>query len=226
MADALLSQWYRDLPHFKTGDDPDLWAGRMHQALRSLRRKIRNRYSEGTLQRLLTNPSAEVRRASVLALGLTGTISSNAALAQALHDSDDLTAKTASDSLWEIWFRAGCDDANIELQRILHLTNECDIMAGLDSIIKQWPDFAEPWNQRAIQWFERGEYKRSIADCKQALAYNPHHFAAQLGMAECYLKLRKYNAALRSFRNALDMNPTLEHVQGMIRVLEKAVEGG
>ena len=224
MPEALLVEWYRGLPHFKTGDDPDLWAGRMHKALRSFRRRIRLRYTEGTLQRMLDNPSAEVRRAVVLALGLAGTIQSNAALARVLHDSDELTARTASDSLWEIWFRGGPDEANAELQRILHLQEGIKMLEGLTAFVREHPDFAEAWNQRAILWFQNSEYQRSIADCQRALQLNPHHFGAQAGMGECYLKMRKFNAALRAFKLALEMNPTLDHLTATIEALQNAVD--
>jgi tetratricopeptide (TPR) repeat protein len=224
VADALLLEWYRGLPHFKNGDDPDLWAGRMHKALRGFRRRIRLRYSEGTLQRMLDHPSAEVRRAAVLALGLAGTIQSNPALAKVLHDEDELTARTASDSLWEIWFRGGPQDANSELQRILHLPEGIQTLEGLTKFIGEWPDYAEAWNQRAILWFQNEEYKRSLADCQRALRLNPHHFGAQAGMGQCYLKMRKFNAALRAFKLALEMNPTLDHLTGTIEALQNAVD--
>lgn len=224
MPEALLVEWYRGLPHFKTGDDPDLWAGRMHKALRSFRRRIRLRYTEGTLQRMLDSPSTEVRRAVVLALGLAGTIQSNAALARVLHDPDELTARTASDSLWEIWFRGGPDEANAELQRILHLQEGIKMLEGLTTFVREHPDFAEAWNQRAILWFQNSEYQRSIADCQRALQLNPHHFGAQAGMGECYLKMRKFNAALRAFKLALEMNPTLDHLTATIEALQNAVD--
>ena len=226
VADALLLEWYRGLPHFKTGDDPDLWASRMHKALRGLRRRIRLRYNEGTLQRMLESPSAEMRRAAVLALGLAGTIQSNAALAKVLHDDDDLTARTASDSLWEIWFRGGSNEANSELQRVLHLADGAQMLDGLTTFVREWPEFAEAWNQRAILWFQNEQYQRSIADCQRTLQLNPHHFGAQAGMGQCYLKLRKHRAALRAFKLALEMNPTLDHLAETIEALQNAVDEG
>ena len=40
---------------------------------------VRARYTEGTLQRLVAADDVRIRRAAVLALGLIGTIDSNAA---------------------------------------------------------------------------------------------------------------------------------------------------
>jgi tetratricopeptide (TPR) repeat protein len=224
VADALLVAWYRELPELQAGDDQDLWSTRMNKALRGFRRRVRNRYSEGSLQRLLSNPDVEVRRSAVLALGLTGSFDSNAFLARMLHDDDELVSRTASDSLWEIWFRGGPDDANLELHRVMHLPDLLQVLAGLDEIVREWPEFAEAWNQRAILYFQRGEYQRSAADCERAIELNPYHFGAQAGMGQCFMKLRKYSAALRAFKLALEINPTLSHLSETIRALENVVD--
>jgi tetratricopeptide (TPR) repeat protein len=224
VAEALLVEWYRELPQVETGDDPDLWTNRMNDALRIFRRRIRKRYTEGSLQRLLSHSDVEIRRAGVLAIGLTGSIQSNADLARMLHDEDELVSQTASDSLWEIWFRGGPEEANLELHRVSRLPEAMQVIAGLDEIIREWPEFAEPYNQRAILFFQRGDYQRSVVDCERTLALNPHHFGAQAGMGQCYMKMRKYSAALRAFKLALEINPTLGHLNETIRALENAVD--
>jgi tetratricopeptide (TPR) repeat protein len=221
---ALLVEWYRELPQMHVGDDPDLWTGQMHDALRHFRRKVRVRYAEGTLQRLLDHDGVMVRRAAVLALGLTGSIHSNSALAKRLHDEDELVSKTASDSLWEIWFRGDNDEAALELQRAMHLTDHQQIMNEVNAIIREYPGYAEAYNQRAILHFRQGEFQRCIADCERTLEHNPFHFGAQAGMGQCYLKMRKYSSALRAFKLALDINPTLTDLTETIRALQGIVE--
>jgi cytochrome c-type biogenesis protein CcmH/NrfG len=42
-------------------------------------------------------------------------------------------------------------------------------------------------------------------------------------MAQCYLNLRKHRAALKAFRHALRLNPSLEGVADTIRALENAL---
>ncbi|MBO0697038.1 MAG: tetratricopeptide repeat protein, partial [Zavarzinella sp.] len=181
--------------------------------------------TEGTLQRLLRHPDAETRQAAVLALGLVGTMDSNAQLAHALHDEDRAVARMATDALWQVWFRGGTPEQSNELQRILHLPDFLQILAGLDDLVREAPRFAEVYNQRAILYFRRGEFARSIADCERALELNPFHFGAQSGMGECLLKLRRPRAALRAFRLALQTNPTLVHLTEMIETLERSADG-
>ena len=222
MSIAHIVAFYRELPQLSPPGDPDLWAARMHDALRSFRRQLVTRYTEGTLQRLLSHPDAETRRAAVLGLGLIGTIESNAALAKSLHDSDPAAARMAADALWQLWFRGGTNEQNTELQRVLHLPDFLQILAGLDDLIRESPRFAEVYNQRAILFFRRGEFTRSLADCERTLELNPFHFGAQAGMGQCYLKLRRPRAALRALRLALQINPTLAHLSEMIAALERS----
>jgi tetratricopeptide (TPR) repeat protein len=210
----------------RPGDDPDLWSSRMHRALRGFRRKIRVRYTEGTLQRLLTDPCAEVRKSAILALGITGTYQSNAALARLLHDSDELVAQTAGDALWEIWFRGAPDEGVLELRRIMRMNDRQQALSTLDDIIRDWPEFAEAYNQRAIVLFQCGEYTRSAADCERTLRLNPYHFGAQAGMGQCFMKLRKYTAALHAFKLALEINPVLGGLHETIQTLEQVVGEG
>jgi tetratricopeptide (TPR) repeat protein len=219
---AQLVEFYRELPQLTPPGDPDLWAARMHDGLRSFRRHLVARYTEGTLQRLLTHPDAETRRAAVLGIGLIGTMESNAALAKGLCDADSVAARMASDALWQLWFRGGTDQQNAELQRVLHLPDFLQILAGLDDLVREAPRFAEVHNQRAILYFRRGEFSRSIADCERTLELNAVHFGAQAGMGQCYLKLRRPKAALRAFRQALETNPTLTHLSETIEALERS----
>ena len=222
---ATLVELFRELPSLRPNDDPDLWAARMHDGLRVFRQKLLARYTEGTLQRLLTHPEEEARRASALALGLVGTMDSNSPLARALHDGDAIVAQTATDSLWQVWFRGGTDEENAELQQIMQLSDFPEILAGLDELILRAPEFSEAYTQRAILYFRRGEYLRAAADCERVIQLNPFHFGAQTGLAQCYLKMRRPRTAIRAFRLALQMNPTLTHLRETIQSLEGSIGG-
>jgi tetratricopeptide (TPR) repeat protein len=219
----LLVEYYRELPELREGDDPREWAARLEKALAVFEKKVAERYTEGTLQRLLTCPDAAVRRAAVLALGQVGTMHSNEALAGRLHDNDPEVWHLASDSLWSIWFR-GDNPANVrELQRLLRQRDEDKALAGLDALVLKAPEFAEAYNQRAIHHFKAGDYRKAISDCEKVLQLNPYHFGAQSGMAQAYLQLRQPRQALKAFRAALKTNPNLQGVEETIRALEHAL---
>lgn len=226
MSTPLLLDYYARLPDLQPGDDEDLWAAGAQDAMREFRTAVRTRYTEGTLVRLLGADPLKTRRAAVLALGLVGTMQSNAAVAGLLADPDPLVQRFASDSLWEIWFRGGTADQNAGLQRAVRLADPAAARAALDDLARRAPDFAEVYNQRAIGLFKRGEFARAVADCEATLRLNPFHFGAAAGMGQCYLKMKKPRAALRAFRQALELNPTLDQLHDTIRTLEEALDNG
>jgi tetratricopeptide (TPR) repeat protein len=215
-----LVEAFENLPRRKPGDDPDLfraWAG---EAVIEFRSVVSERYSEGTLCRILAshiNPTA--RRAAAVALGLLGTMTSNAVVAQALIDPDPDVRIACMDALWDIWFRGDGSEQGNELRQAIELPDPESRLAACDDLIREYPDFAEAYNQRAIVHFNRGAYTAAIADCEATLRLNPYHFGAAAGMGQCYLRMNKPHAAVRSFSHALDLNPELSSLKDVLETL-------
>lgn len=222
LATPLLLDLYDRLPALHPGDDEELWAAGAQAAIKGFRSGVRKKYTEGTLQRLLGYDDPNVRRAAVLALGLAGTMASNAAVAGCLGDDDPVVRRFAADAVWEIWFRGGTAEQNWRLRQAARATDPAAARAALDKLIAAAPGFAEAYNQRAIWYFNKGEYPKAAADCEAVLRLNPFHFGAAAGMGQCYLRLKKPKAALRAFRQALEINPSLDHLHDTIRSLEEA----
>jgi tetratricopeptide (TPR) repeat protein len=220
---ALLVEYYNDIPE-PQGDDPKTWETRLRKALDKFKHRVAARYTEGTLHRLLGSSDTPTRRASILALGLTGSIQvSNGAVAAMLHDEDRGVRHLAADALWSLWFRADSDAHNRELQRLVNMRDGRKKRAGLDALIERASEFAEAYNQRAILHFQTEEWQKSLMDCERVLKLNPYHFGAAAGMARCYMELGKHRSALKAFRNALRINPGMEEVEEAIRALENAL---
>lgn len=224
MAPSRLVAFYSRLPQPGHGTDPDALQAGMLAGMRQFASHAARVYTEGTLQRLLSSGDTQGRRAAALALGLVGSMESNPRLAEALKDGDTLVRKFATDSLWELWFRAGTADQNIRLQLALQCAELGQSVAALDQLIAEAPQFAEAYNQRAILAYRRGDYAAAVGDCETVLGLNPHHFGAAAGMGQSYLRLRKPRAALRAFRQAMVINPSAENVRDTIRGLEKALD--
>jgi tetratricopeptide (TPR) repeat protein len=183
-------------------------------------KRVQERYTEGTLLRLLQASDVASRRAAVYALGLLGSPAVNESLAGCLHDPDEEVARLATDALWSLWFR-GDDAAHSDaLHRLVRQDDMEKLLAGLTDLLERAPRFAEVYNQRAIAHFRLRQFERSAADCESVLKLNPHHFGAQAGLGQCCLQLRRHRAALRAFRVALRINPRLEGVAEAVRVLE------
>ncbi len=192
-------------------------------AIHIFSKQVQDRYSEGTLLRLLCAEEAASRRAAVFALGLLGSPAVNESLAAMLHDEDEEVSRLAGEALWALWFRGEDAGHSDELYRVLRNPNHQRALAGLDALISRAPLFAEAYNQRAILRYRLEQYDLSAADCEAALRLNPHHFGAQAGLGQCFLRLRKRRSALRAFRTALGINPHLEGIAEAVRELENTL---
>ncbi len=130
------------------------------------RKQVIARYTEATLGRVLTSsPSVAVRRASVLALGVTGCFEqSNAALAKALRDDDPIVRTLAESALWAIWFCADSPENNQQLDEVRQLIGQHRLDAAVKSasrLITRAPKYAEAYNQRAIAFFMQGRFAQT-----------------------------------------------------------------
>src|SRR5438046_1956752 len=61
----LIVELFRALPEPRQPEDADYWDERLGRALEDFRREVSARYSESTLQRLLSSADPECRRAAV-----------------------------------------------------------------------------------------------------------------------------------------------------------------
>jgi tetratricopeptide (TPR) repeat protein len=222
---SLLVEAYEELPRPRAGDDPDLFRASLDAAIGTFRQAVRERYTEGTLCRILeSHLDPTPRRAAAAALGLVGTMTCNGVLAAALHDDDEAVRQAAGESIWEVWFRDDGDHAR-ELRQAIGLPDVSERVAACDDLIGRRPQFAEAYNQRAVQHFVRGEYAKAIADCEAVLRLNPYHFGAASGMGQCYLRMHKPRAALRAFAHALELNPNLTHLSELMAGLRDTLGG-
>jgi tetratricopeptide (TPR) repeat protein len=221
----ILVEYYRELPRRQSDEKGRVWSRRFREGMDGYRRCVQARYSEGTLERLLESLDPEVRQAAVTALGMLGSMKVNPALARLLHDDDAEVRMLAEEALWSLWSLAGGADLHAELHHVTSMNLKSvgpePMLAGFDALIERAPEFAEAFNQRAILFFRLGQWDKAIADCTRVLKLNPYHFGAASGLAQCYLKQKKLRAALRAYRRAFRINPSLEGVEEMIQSLER-----
>ncbi len=195
----------------------------------AFRNRVAARYTEETLcEILLGSPGVTSRRASVVSLGFLGEFTrSNAALGQALRDSDPAVRKLAEDALWSIWFRAGTPENNRTLQEVAQLIgrrqlNQAEALAT--RLIVAAPRFAEAYNQRAIIYFQQGRFAESALDCQRVLSRNPYHFGAIGGLVQCQLQLNRPADALKSLRRGLKIQPYSDGLRANIKLIESQLE--
>jgi len=184
-------------------------------------------YTLGTLARLAESSLLTTRRAAVLAVGFLGDFRWNAVLGRALRDRDRVVRLLAEANIRELWCRDGSDFHQARLASVVRL-NGCerfDKAAGESTRLIHAADwFAEAWNQRAIAYYRLERFGESLRDCREALARNPFHFAAAIGMGHCYLEMNNGLAALECLRLALQLNPDMENVRAQVDYLQRAFD--
>jgi tetratricopeptide (TPR) repeat protein len=189
-------------------------------------KRVSERYTVGTLERLIASARRERRRAAVLALGYLASYESNAVLGQALNDDDRLTRSLAENAIRSVWLRAGNSAERQRLATIVRLNSSQQYKEAVrlsTDLIEESPQLAEAWNQRAIGHYCLGRYHDSIADCQHALDLNPYHFGAAGGLGQCYVQLDDLRSALEWFKRALALNPNLEGVRASVTYLERSL---
>jgi Flp pilus assembly protein TadD len=87
----------------------------------------------------------------------------------------------------------------------------------LAALVEDAPGWAEAWNKRATVRYLAGDYDGSIADCRETVARNPHHFGALSGQGLCHMALGQFGPAAALFRQALAVHPHLEAVRQNLR---------
>ena len=185
-------------------------------------------YSLATLSRLATGGSRIVRRAAVLALGMSGDMQVNQTLGLALRDEDRGVRLLADTWLREVWLRDGNTqqqqklriaaraNQNFEFQQVERLTT---------ALIHENPALCEAYHQRAIACACLGEYDDAIADLQMTLELNPYHFAAAAALAQAMVELDDQVTALECFQRALTLNPSLEGVRARVQQLQRQLGG-
>ena len=193
------------------------------------RKQVIARYTEATLGRVLTSsPSVAARRASVLALGVTGCFEqSNAALGKALRDNDPIVRTLAESALWAVWFRADSPENNQQLDEVRQLIGQHRLDVAVKSasrLITRAPKYAEAYNQRAIAFFMQGRFAREAEDCQRVLQLNPFHIGAISGLAQCQIQLNEPREALKTLRRAAKLQPHSPSIRENIEILEAEIE--
>jgi tetratricopeptide (TPR) repeat protein len=190
-------------------------------------RQVARHYAQGTLQRLAVHPLREVRRAAVLAMGLSGDYECNHTLGRALLDEDRTVRTLADNALRAVWARAGSVKDQQELGLIVRhnaAQQYSEAVRRASKLLERAPWFAEVWHQRGVAQFALGRYSEAIRDCHETLEINPYQFVAAATMGQAYLELKNPVSALECFRRALRLNPDLEGVRAQVVRLARMVE--
>jgi tetratricopeptide (TPR) repeat protein len=95
----------------------------------------------------------------------------------------------------------------------------------LDDVVELAPDFTEGWNRRAYVYFVQNDIERALGDLRRTLALDPHHFKALDGLAQILREIGQKKAALKAFKELLEVHPYWSGAKQAVEELEREVEG-
>ncbi|SUZ31508.1 hypothetical protein ROE7235_01254 [Roseibaca ekhonensis] len=127
-----------------------------------------------------------------------------------------------------IWSRSGSASVDLLLQRGRDAMQEGRADAAIDhfsAVIDHAPDFAEGWHARATAWFMEGRLGLAMADLEYALALNPQHFLAMMGLGRILEDLGQPEKARDVMLRVRAIHPHRDDVKAALERLDKAVQG-
>jgi tetratricopeptide (TPR) repeat protein len=132
---------------------------------------------------------------------------------------------TAIEELWRI---SGSDTVDLLVARAERFIEEEDFdlaLKILDAAADIAPEDAEVWHQRAVVHLRKEEPERALADLRRALNIDPKHYRAMYELAGMLEALGAKKEALKTYREALVINPFLDDARRSVDALSREVEG-
>jgi tetratricopeptide (TPR) repeat protein len=186
---------------------------------------LKTRWSPDQIRALLRSEHIDAKKVALLAMALVGPSCCCEELALQLRDPDPIINQLAEHALWAVWFRSGkCERANQLVCRGAEALDGKDLLAAIElfsQAIHTDPNFAEPYNQRAIAYYLLEDYEKSVGDCRRAILRMPCHFGAWSGSGHCHAHMNEICKAVECYEKALSINPHLECVRETVTELKK-----
>lgn len=158
-------------------------------------------------------------------------LSPEEALEQAYRDLASEEApiwRAAERKIVKAWSHSGSDSMDFLLKRGRDAISEKKFDAAIEhltNLVNLAPDFAEGWSARATAHFHNGEAGAALADLAEAVAREPRHYTAYIGLGVIFEQLGEKQRAAQAYRKALAIHPNLETARKAIDRLSPDAEG-
>lgn len=123
---------------------------------------------------------------------------------------------------------SGSDTVDLLTGRALDALKRRDPAGAIrlfDAVVAIAPDYAEGWNQRAMLYYAKGNYARTMRDLREVLSRDPRHWEAWGALGRILEDTGDPVHALGAYRRALAIYPTLEGLADRARRLAARVDG-
>jgi len=116
--------------------------------------------------------------------------------------------------IWSIWNEHPTNNkltAKLELGTELMQHGDYNYaLKVFNNILVTDPKWSEAWNKRATVYFLMSQFTNSLDDIDKVLDIEPRHFGALSGQARIFIKLKKYEKAIKSIERALKFYPSFK----------------
>jgi Tfp pilus assembly protein PilF len=126
------------------------------------------------------------------------------------NSKSEAEANSHEQEIWRIW----TDPANKTLSDLMdtafaQIESKSFIASikTLDSVVEQFPKYAEGWNQRAIMHFQLKNFDKSLEDIEKALKLEPRHFGAYSGRGMIHFSRGDNKLATKDILKAMRYHP-------------------
>jgi tetratricopeptide (TPR) repeat protein len=142
------------------------------------------------------------------------------------ESTDGAQLAEAEDLIWALWCAHENEDAAQRMQRAMGAMARRELDTAqdlLDTLVEDWPQWAEAWNKRATVRFLVERDVESLLDVQRTLRLEPRHFGAVSGLGQICLRAGDPVSALVAFEHALRLNPNLTGVRDAVARLRGRV---
>ena len=131
---------------------------------------------------------------------------------QLIETNDLKNAEKLEKKIWAVWSKhpnnSGLTDKMEFGTELMQYGDYNYALKVFDNIIVADPQWSEAWNKRATLYFLMNKLTSSLDDIDKVLSIEPRHFGALSGQARIFIKLQKYEKAIKSIERALEFYPS------------------
>jgi len=140
--------------------------------------------------------------------------------------SNSKNADLLEKKIWSVWSEHPNDNKLTEKlefgTELMQYGNYDYALKVFDNILVTDPKWSEAWNKRATVYFLMSQFTNSLDDINKVLSLEPRHFGALSGQARIFIKLKKYEKAIKSIERALEFYPSFRSRE-LIPEIEKLI---
>ncbi len=129
------------------------------------------------------------------------------------NSKSEIEANSHEQEIWRIW-TAPTNKVLGDLMDTAFAQIESKSFAAsiktLDSVVEQFPKYAEGWNQRAIMHFQLKNFDKSLEDIEKVLKLEPRHFGAYSGRGMIHYSRGDNKSATKDILKAMRYHPYIK----------------